>query len=460
MLCPYCSGKIDDLSCPCPYCGRMPHFGGNTTFFEHAQKNSISLSEIFSDVFKKHTHQDLVSSLLRQPNNGTAMLSTWHKPWLFFRLFVFLFLTSLALYSGIAQPYALHMYIIIGCMVVPLSLMVFIWELDIHSNVSIFDMVLLLFFGGILSLSFAFNLNKDLPASYYAGFTEEPSKLIVCLIYIFANKKRRYYALDGLAIGAAVGAGFAFMESIQYVYMYDNISLVIGRGIRALSSHVLYTAPAVGMLTYAMNGHLNDLRALKNKTFLRIFACCILSHAINNADFTLMVLINSNWFFLSLKDVFNTIFIWSVFLYVVRHGVRQALSVQGSTIDSPYRKNRRKKNSSATLTDLRKESSPQPKVRLLFCGVSGEFARRNFVLADGDTLTLGRDPSKCQIRFHSSTISGSHCQIRLTANGVELRDLNSRNGTYVNGKRLTANCPVLLHRGDTFSLCKEQFVIR
>ena len=459
MQCPYCSKKIDDVSRPCPYCGKMPHFGGNTTFFEHAQKNSLSLSEIFSDVFKKHSHQDLVSSLLRQPNTGTAMLTTWHKPWLFFRLFAFLFLISLALYSNISFPYALNMYITIGCMVVPLSLMVFILELDIHSNVSIFDMILLLFFGGILSLSFAFNLNTDLPASYYAGFTEEPSKLAVCILFIVLSK-RRYYALDGLAIGAAVGAGFAFMESIQYVYLYNDVSLVINRGIRALSSHILYSAPAAGMLTHAINGHSFKPHHLTNKAFLRVFACCILSHAINNADFALMVLIDSGWLYLSLKDVFNALFIWSVFLYVVRCGVRQALSVQSSAVISPQRKVHRKNDSNATLPDLRRKCPPQPGVHFSLCCTSGEFAHRNFPLSDGRTLTLGRDPSKCQIRFHSSTISSCHCRIRLTASGVELYDLNSKNGTYVNGKRLTPGRPVLLRRGDTFALDKEQFIIR
>lgn len=342
-------------------------------------------------------------------------------------------------------------------MVVPLSLMVFIWELDIHSNVSIFDMMLLLFFGGILSLSFAFNLNTDLPASYYAGFTEEPSKLAVCILFIVLNK-RQYYALDGLAIGAAVGAGFAFMESIQYVYLYNDVLLVINRGIRALSSHILYAAPAAGMLAHAMNGHPFKLHHLTDKAFLRVFACCILSHAINNADFTLMVLVDSGWLYLSLKDVFNTLFIWSVFLYVVRCGVRQALSVQSSAASSRevYRKDAPK----ATLPDPGKGRLPQPEIHLSLCCTSGEFAHRSFPLPNGRTLTLGRDPSRCQIRFHSSTISSCHCRIRLTASGVELCDLNSKNGTYVNGKRLAPGQPVPLRRGDTFALYKEQFSIR
>ena len=90
------------------------------------------------------------------------------------------------------------------------------------------------------------------------------------------------------------------MESIQYIYQYNDILLVINRGIRALSSHILYTAPAAGMLAYVMNGHSFKLHHLTDKAFLRVFACCILSHAINNADFTLMVLVDSGWLYLSL----------------------------------------------------------------------------------------------------------------------------------------------------------------
>lgn len=453
MLCPFCSKKIKDFSDPCPYCGRMPKLGKNASFFEHAQKNTLTFADIFSDVFKKHSHGDLIGSLLRQASRGTNMLANWYKPWLFFRLFVFLFLISLALSTQIQQPYAYHMYIIFGSMVIPLTLMVFIWELDIHANISIFDMFLLMFFGGILSLTFAGNLNRDLPASYYAAFTEEPTKLAVCLLFISISK-RKYYALDGLAIGAAIGAGFAFMESIQYVYQNLNISLVIGRGIRAIASHILYTAPVVGIMTYVMHGRPFSIQFLKNKMFLGVFGCAILSHAIHNADFYLMILIDCDWLYLSLKDIINTIFIWFVFLYVVRLGVRQALMAQSSGADFIFPKNKSKENKNNN------HFVPNPMERYMIYCTGGEFAHRNFYLMNGQTLTLGRDPARCQIHFKSTMISGVHCQLRFTANGIELCDLDSKNGTCVNGKRLAANHSVVLHRGDNFSLYKEQFVVR
>ena len=52
-------------------------------------------------------------------------------------------------------------------------------------------------------------------------------------------------------------------------------------------------------------------------------------------------------------------------------------------------------------------------------------------------FVIGRAP-ECSLRAGSDAISRRHCEIRLTRAEVSILDLNSRNGTYVNGKRLQA----------------------
>lgn len=53
----------------------------------------------------------------------------------------------------------------------------------------------------------------------------------------------------------------------------------------------------------------------------------------------------------------------------------------------------------------------------------------------GDFLTIGRDPANC-IAFTDSFISFRHARIERKAKAFFLRDLRSRNGTFVNGTRI------------------------
>ena len=52
-------------------------------------------------------------------------------------------------------------------------------------------------------------------------------------------------------------------------------------------------------------------------------------------------------------------------------------------------------------------------------------------------LTIGRS-SKCDLSIPDQPeISGNHCLLELKENSVSITDLNSRNGTFVNGVRIT-----------------------
>jgi DNA-binding winged helix-turn-helix (wHTH) protein len=61
-------------------------------------------------------------------------------------------------------------------------------------------------------------------------------------------------------------------------------------------------------------------------------------------------------------------------------------------------------------------------------------SRRKFVLATADTL-LGRDPSAGVCIDHRS-VSRRHARISIDAEGAVLSDLDSRNGTFLNGRRI------------------------
>ena len=75
--------------------------------------------------------------------------------------------------------------------------------------------------------------------------------------------------------------------------------------------------------------------------------------------------------------------------------------------------------------------------------LSGSLEGKSFELAE-DHITIGRALDN-MLRFADGTVSHHHAAFVLDGDNYKLRDLNSTNGTRVNGLRTTE---VLLHDGD------------
>jgi hypothetical protein len=69
--------------------------------------------------------------------------------------------------------------------------------------------------------------------------------------------------------------------------------------------------------------------------------------------------------------------------------------------------------------------------------VSGEGQGRTYSLPEDRALTIGRDASN-DIQLDDRKLSRIHCQIEVIASRCQITDLNSTNGTMVNGRRITA----------------------
>ena len=69
-----------------------------------------------------------------------------------------------------------------------------------------------------------------------------------------------------------------------------------------------------------------------------------------------------------------------------------------------------------------------------------------------DRSTLGRRPYN-DIVIDNLAVSGEHAVLHMSGDGVFLEDLNSTNGTYVNGKAIKKQ---QLHSGDTVEIGKYQ----
>jgi pSer/pThr/pTyr-binding forkhead associated (FHA) protein len=98
-----------------------------------------------------------------------------------------------------------------------------------------------------------------------------------------------------------------------------------------------------------------------------------------------------------------------------------------------------------------------PKAYLLALTVTGIDSDRTIFGLFGSTTPIGRDRSVTELTFQerdkNSAISKLHCTILDDDDGTfSIRDEDSSNGTYLNGKMLEVLVPEALHEGDIIEL--------
>lgn len=70
------------------------------------------------------------------------------------------------------------------------------------------------------------------------------------------------------------------------------------------------------------------------------------------------------------------------------------------------------------------------------------------------TITMGRS-CDCDVRLRGDDVSRIHCELRVNQSKIEIRDLHSRNGTYLNGSRIVQ--PATISVGDRISIGGFEF---
>ncbi len=74
----------------------------------------------------------------------------------------------------------------------------------------------------------------------------------------------------------------------------------------------------------------------------------------------------------------------------------------------------------------------------------------------GPRFDIGRS-EECNLRVNSDAISRRHCEISVNDTNVRIRDLGSRNGTYVNGERIEGEQE--LQMGDQLRVGPLEFLV-
>lgn len=463
----------------------------NKTFFVNAKGGKMSLGDIFSEVMERHSPEDTAKVL----SAGTAvttppeaeMLSTWQKPFLFARFFLGYGLMLVLCYvlGSLLGHEAGYYLLLVGIpFLVPITLLLLVWEMNVPRNISLYDVIIIVGLGGILSLIATVILGyySETSTAVWAGLIEEPAKLLV--IYIVLNKKNYKYAINGVLVGAAVGTGFAVMESLYYVmhYMFQGVALALAycaddrmsaaealesmgfiwnmsmqyglnvaltRAVTAISGHGVFAALYGGALVKAKGEEKISVTHLLRLEFLAYFGVSILLHAMHNygLDLGLPALLDG---LLPCEYIIIAAVAIALLVNALRIGVDETVrageSLNGGRLTMAVNRGGAESNASGM------------KVRLKV--LSGASAGASYSLTEGRFLTMGRS-KECDISFpQASSVSSTHCRVEVKGGRVILTDLNSTNGTYVNKKRMSAGQALSLPSGTTIMLANEETTIQ
>ena len=260
----------------------------------------FSLKEMFSEVFRKRSEEDIDEYFIAGTSRTTPAIDDvptgWPKPWFFSRVLAFV----AVIYLGFS--YAMQAFqnsnlipglIMTGSLAVPLATVFLFFELNSPRNVSFHRVLMLVCFGGVVSLIISlagFSAARlDWLGASAAGIVEETGKLLAVVVVVRGNRYR--YILNGLLFGAAVGAGFAIFESAGYAFnaLLDNRSLdamTANIQLRAMLSpfgHVAWTAISAGALWRARQGQPLKAQHFLDPSFLKAFCIPVGLHMIWNA---------------------------------------------------------------------------------------------------------------------------------------------------------------------------------
>lgn len=433
-------------------------YNGNTTVYKAAQSGRLTFRQIFSNTFKRHTQEDALRSLGARPTSGRDMLKTWQRPWMFVWLFGILMIMAVLEYLQTSPGYLSSTdftFAIITSLIVPFTVSLMVWEMDMHRNVSILDFLLLLFLGGLIAITLASPINTkitedyasshhvsfeqaDIATAWTAALVEEPAKLLCALAFILlTSRNKKLYCLDGLAIGVAVGAGFAFWENFHYAINAGAARLNVAAIQRTVwgifGSHMLYTAPFVGALCHGMNGGKLTAKCFLNPLFIATLLLGMGCHALNNFGMYQTNSINILGIRIVLMQVMQCVVTWPMLLYMLRRGINQAL--RANEVNKMIEQIHTQAHASAALLCRR-----------------GTFAGSAIAVEENSPVVIGRQKEECNLILKGEKVSRRHGMLRSEKGRLIYRDLGSSNGSFVNGKSIPRETDVTLKTGDVLEL--------
>ncbi|GIV78024.1 MAG: hypothetical protein KatS3mg050_2418 [Litorilinea sp.] len=200
--------------------------------------------------------------IARQVQSGQAQSGRGGNAWwqvLLTGLLLFVIGLFLLLLTG--NPNLFPSVVLLGTFMVPVAYVAFFYERSHLTTLTVPMLAKAFVYGGLVGVFGAalleplFIRQLDPATAMLVGFIEEFVKIIGVLV--IARRHQRHLEIDGILLGAAVGMGFAALESTGYAF---NVFLVSGgslsatvgvtmlRGILSPVGHGTWTAILAGVL--------------------------------------------------------------------------------------------------------------------------------------------------------------------------------------------------------------------
>lgn len=260
----------------------------------------LKFRDMFSGVFKRHSKEESEELFVCGTSKTTPDLrdisSGWPRPWLFSRILVVMFAAFYLLllcWRHFANPNVLPGIMFLGSCMIPISILVFYFEMNVPRNISLIETFRIFLLGGCMSLLITLilfevmpNTDFTVPGAILIGFIEEYGKIFIVAWFIKRLKGRRFI-LNGMLIGAAIGTGFAAFESAGYafrVYSYLNFDAMLEniymRGVLSPGGHIAWAAFSGAALVIVMKQEKFAWKYLFDKKFLCMVIVPIGFHAV------------------------------------------------------------------------------------------------------------------------------------------------------------------------------------
>ena len=354
-VCPHCGIKLNLSSCPecgarlkgdetvCPDCGYpIKNKTTSNVIAENLDKitgakseNYVTFKDLFRNTFQKHSDEELDDIFVCGTKNTTPDIKNI-KPkdasaWVYFKILIFFVIAYIPTRMGYityGQANFLPAMIMLGAFAIPVTVLMFFYEINLFRNIPFYKVVKYFVLGGALSLIFTILLSTlgfNMDISTYSGalmvgLVEEVAKAVVVALFLFKSKNSNYI-LDGLLIGAAVGAGFAAFETAGYILRFGlsngnaaMLNIIKLRGFLAPGGHVAWAAIEGAALMYVKGFDKLDKRHLSDKRFLLICLIPILLHGIWDMP------ISSPYY---IVQIALTVAAWVVIIYFINLGLKQ-----------------------------------------------------------------------------------------------------------------------------------------
>ena len=341
-FCPECGVKLNGNENNCPECGfPLTKKTASNIITENLDKitgakseNYVTFKDLFKNTFKKHTEEELDEVFVCGSKETTPDIKNIDpkkaSAWVYFKIFVFFLVAYIAArigYINYGNLNFLPAMIMLGAFAVPVAILIFFLEINLFKNIPFYKVMKYFVLGGTLSLLLAilyFDIvtvgELDYMGALMVGLIEEAAKAVIVSLFLFKSKNSDYI-LNGLLIGAAVGAGFAAFETAGYILRYGlssgdaaMLQIIKLRGFLAPGGHVAWAAIEGAALMYVKGFEKLDKKHLNDKRFLLVCLISAVEHGIWDMPIQVPYY---------LVQIALTIAAWLVIIYFINLGLKQ-----------------------------------------------------------------------------------------------------------------------------------------